>query len=87
MRSRGFDCAARGGGGIVDLVGKPGRKGAEGDQGAALPGGDSIGPGGAVQPCDQVPPEREPGVGQRSQASSPAPGAPAGGALRGRSAR
>ena len=52
--------AGRGGGRVVDLVGQPGREGAQGHQRLALPGDRLEVAGGAEQPLDEVGSEREP---------------------------
>ena len=72
------DRAARGGRGVVDLVGEAGRQRAQGDQGVALPDGGLDGPGRAVQAPDQVPGEREPVVHQLAQAGCVQPQHPTG---------
>ena len=47
---------------VVDLVGETGSEGAEGHQGFPLPGCHLNGPGGAVQPLEEMPAEWEPGA-------------------------
>ena len=70
------DRSGRGGRRVVDLVREPGRERAEGDQRLALPGGRLDAAGGAVQPLDQVPAEREPRVDPLPQQRRRARGAP-----------
>ena len=69
---------------VVDLMRETSGERAQGDQGLPLPGRRLNGPGGVVQPSDEMPAEREPGVDLLTQhvhwhPEHPAAGGPPGG--------
>jgi hypothetical protein len=69
-RTRGLEGVDRPGGGgsrVVELVGEAGGEPAEGHERFALPGCRLDRACGVVQPADEVPAEREPGVGPLAQ--------------------